>query len=180
MLDLAPGSELGTSRWVTIDQAAIDAHAATTGDADWLHNDPDRAAEGPFGAPIAQGSLLIGNLVRLQEDVVRATADAGAAYALNYGFDRIRFVTPVRAGERVRAHLTLLDRRERPDGATVVTLEVTLEIEGRERPALVAHWLGLLPADSDTLVGTETAADEGATGAPSTVPTRPDDGGGAS
>jgi acyl dehydratase len=166
MLEVEPGSALGTSRWVTIDQASIDAHAATTGDADWLHNDPQRAAtEGPFGAPIAQGSLLIGNLVRLQEDVIRATEDVGVAYALNYGFDRIRFVSPVRAGERVRAHLTLRDRRRRPDGATVVTLEITLEIEGRDRPALVAHWLGLLPAAAD---------------GPSAVPTRPDDGGVAS
>jgi acyl dehydratase len=146
-LDLEVGSDLGTSEWVTIDQAMIDAHARTTGDEDWIHNDPARAAaEGPFGAPIAQGSLLIGNLVRLQEQVIRASTDVGVAYALNYGFDRIRFVTPVRAGERIRAHLRLLDQRTRDDGSTVVTLEVTVEIEGRERPALVAHWLGLLPA----------------------------------
>jgi acyl dehydratase len=144
--DLEVGTHLGVSDWVTIDQAMIDAHAATTGDEHWIHNDPERAAsEGPFGAAIAQGSLLIGNLVRLQEQVVRATSDVGVAYALNYGFDRIRFVRPVRAGERVRAHLRLLDRRSRDDGSTVVTLEVTLEVEGREGPALVAHWLGLLP-----------------------------------
>lgn len=142
------GTSLGTSDWVTIDQAMIDAHAETTGDRDWIHNDVDRATrEGPFGAPIAQGSLLIGNLVRLQEQVVRATADVGLAYALNYGFDRIRFVSPVRAGERIRAHLRLGDLRPRDDGARVVTLEVTVEVEGQDRPAMVATWLGLLPAE---------------------------------
>ncbi|WP_052669083.1 MaoC family dehydratase [Nitriliruptor alkaliphilus] len=143
---LEVGTSLGTSDWVTIDQGMIDAHADTTGDRDWIHNDVDRATrEGPFGAPIAQGSLLIGNLVRMQEQVVRATADVGLAYALNYGFDRVRFVHPVRAGERIRAHLQLADLRPRDDGARVVTLEVTVEIEGRDRPAVVAAWLGLLP-----------------------------------
>jgi acyl dehydratase len=145
--DLEVGTDLGVSRWLTVDQAMIDAHAETTGDRDWIHNDVARATtEGPFGAPIAQGSLLIGNLVRMQEQVIRAIEDIGLAYALNYGFDRIRFVSPVRAGERIRARLQLAGLRTRDDGARVVTLEVEVEIEGRDRPALVASWLGLLPA----------------------------------
>jgi acyl dehydratase len=99
--DLEPGAELGVSDWVTLGQATIDAHAEVTGDRHWIHNDPDRATrEGPFGAPIAQGSLLLGNLVRMQEQVIRTVDDIGLAYALNYGFDRVRFIHPVRAGPR--------------------------------------------------------------------------------
>jgi acyl dehydratase len=139
------GTDLGPSRWLTIDQAMIDAHAEVTGDRDWLHNDVERARrESPFGATIAQGSLLIGNLVRLQEQVLRTLDDAAIAYALNYGFDRIRFLAPVPAGARVRAHFRVRDARQRPDGATVVVLGVRLELEDGDRPALVADWLGLV------------------------------------
>jgi acyl dehydratase len=141
------GTELGVSGWVTVDQAMIDAHAEVTGDRDWIHNNVARATrEGPFGAPIAQGSLLVGNLVRMQEQVIRAAGDAALGYALNYGFDRLRFVHPVRAGERIRARLRVDGVREREDGARVVTLDVEVEIEGRDRPALVAAWLALLPS----------------------------------
>lgn len=138
------GRPLGTSGWVTLDQATLDAHARTTGDADWIHNDPGRAAQGPFGGTIAQGSLLVSNLVRLQEQVLSALDDPAIAYALNYGFDRIRFVTPVPAGSRIRAHLAVDEVRVRDDGARVLVLDVTLELEGAERPAMVATWLGLV------------------------------------
>jgi acyl dehydratase len=141
------GETLGTSAWLTIDQAMIDTHAATTGDADWLHNDVERARrESPFGATIAQGSLLIGNLVRLQEQALSTADDPTIAYALNYGFDRVRFVQPVLAGSRVRAHLVLQAVRRRDETSVVVELGVTLELEGSERPAMVATWLGLLRA----------------------------------
>lgn len=144
--DLEPGTELGASNWVTLDQATIDAHAEVTGDRDWIHNDVERATrEGPFGAPIAQGSLILGNLVRMQEQVIRTVDDIGLAYALNYGFDRVRFVHPVRAGERIRAHLRFGGVTDRGDGSRVVHLDVEVEIDGRDRPALVAAWLGLLP-----------------------------------
>lgn len=104
------GSPLGTSAWLTVDQAMIDAHAEVTGDRDWLHNDPDRARrESPFGTTIAQGSLLLGNLVRFQEQVLSTVDDPAIAYALNYGFDRVRFVTPVPVGSRIRAHFEVKD-----------------------------------------------------------------------
>ncbi len=139
------GVALGVSGWVTLDQATIDAHAEVTGDADWLHNDPARAAaDGPFGGSIAQGSLLIGNLVRLQEQVLSALDAPDVAYALNYGFDRIRFVTPVPAGGRIRAHLRIEEVRTRDDGARVLVMAVELELEGASRPAMVATWLGLV------------------------------------
>jgi acyl dehydratase len=144
-LEALRGSSLGISDWLTVDQDMIDAHARTTGDRDWLHNDVERARrEGPFGSTIAQGSLLIGNLVRLQEQVMSTVDDARFAYALNYGFNRIRFVRPVPAGGRVRLHLAVQDVQRREDGRWVLTLDVRLELDGAEQPALVAEWLGLL------------------------------------
>lgn len=139
------GTELGVSDWVHITQEMVDAHAETTGDRDWIHNDPARAAaEGPFGGPIAQGSLLLSNLVRFQEQVLPTLGEPALAYALNYGFDRVRFVRPVVVGSRLRARIRLREVRERPDGAVVV-LEVRLELDDdREGPAAVAQWLGLL------------------------------------
>jgi acyl dehydratase len=143
-------SSLGTSSWLTIDQAMIDAHAEVTGDRDWLHNDPERARrDSPFGTTIAQGSLLLGNLVRFQEQVLRTVDDPAIAYALNYGFDRIRFVTPVPAGSRVRAHFEVGDVHQRDDGAVVIVLDVRYELEGSDRPALVAEWLGLIQPTPD-------------------------------
>jgi acyl dehydratase len=139
------GTTLGTSDWLTVTQAMIDAHAEVTGDRDWLHNDVERArAESPFGTTIAQGSLLVGNLVRLQEQAIGTLDEPSIRYALNYGFDRIRFVTAVPAGARIRGRFDLAAIRHRDDGAGVLVLDVTLELEGHERPAVVARWLGLV------------------------------------
>jgi acyl dehydratase len=141
------GTELGVSDWVIIDQAMVDAHAATTGDEEWIHNDPDRArAEAPFGGPIAQGSLLLSNLVRMQEQVLAVAADTPFGYALNYGFDRVRFVRPVLVGSRVRGRFEVAEVRMREDGRVVIVLGVDIEVDdGDERPAVHAQWLGLLP-----------------------------------
>jgi acyl dehydratase len=140
------GAELGTSDWVLLDQAMLDAHAATTGDAEWIHNDVERAqVESPFGGTIAQGSLLLSNLVRLQEQVMSVSADTPFGYALNYGFDRVRFIRPVLAGSRIRGRFEVADVRSRDDGRAVVVLGVTLEVDDDdERPAVYAEWLGLL------------------------------------
>jgi acyl dehydratase len=140
------GAELGTSDWVVIDQAMLDAHAATTGDAEWIHNDVQRAqAESPFGGTIAQGSLLLSNLVRLQEQVMSISTDTPFGYALNYGFDRVRFIRPVLAGSRIRGRFEVVDVRSRDDGRVVIVLGVALEVDdGDERPAVHAEWLGLL------------------------------------
>lgn len=137
------GQELGTSRWLCVDQARIDAHAATTGDEDYLHNDPERAArEGPFGRTIAQGSLLVSMLVGFVNEI--APLAEHIAYALNYGFDRLRFVRPVLEGANVRARMTLREIRPRSDGRFVVVIDARLEVEGQDDPALVADWLGLV------------------------------------
>jgi acyl dehydratase len=140
------GAELGVSGWVRIDQAMMDAHAATTGDAEWLHNDVERArAESPFGGTIAQGSLLLSNLVQLQEQVMAVGTDTPFRYALNYGFDRVRFIRPVRAGSRIRGRFEIAEVRPREDGRVVVVLGVTIEVDDEDdRPAVHAEWLGLL------------------------------------
>jgi len=138
------GEELGVSGWVAFDQEKVDQHADTTGDRHWIHNDPDRAArETPFGGAIVQGSLLLSSLFRFQEQVRSLAEDPVVAYALNYGFDRVRFLRPVLVGSRVRARFTISDVRERPDGAVLV-LDVHLEVDGEEEPAMVAVWLGLV------------------------------------
>lgn len=141
------GEELGTSGWAVVDQARIDAHAGTTGDADWLHNDPERAArEGPFGATIAQGSLLLSLLVGFVDEI--APLSGALHYALNYGFDRVRFVRPVPVGARVRGRLRLADVRRKDAGRFVVVLDARLEREGAAEPVLVAEWLGLVVASA--------------------------------
>lgn len=137
------GEELGVSEWLLLDQARIDAHAAATGDDDFLHSDPERAArEGPFGRTIAQGSLLLSVLVGFVNQI--APLAEHVAYALNYGFDRVRFVRPVLEGARVRGRMTLREIRRRDDGRFVVVLDARLEVEGASEPALVAEWLGLV------------------------------------
>jgi acyl dehydratase len=143
-LRAAEGGELGVSDWVPITQDMLDAHAATTGDRDWIHNDPDRARDGPFGTTIAQGSLLLSHLVRFQEQVLPTLDNPALAYALNYGFDRVRFVRPVPVGARVRGRLTLREVQTRSDGALVV-LDVRVEVDDADdAPAVVAQWLGLV------------------------------------
>jgi acyl dehydratase len=138
------GADLGVSEWLTVTQELVDAHAATTGDRDWIHNDVERARrESPFGTTIAQGSFLLANLVRFQEQVLPTLEEPALAYALNYGFDRVRFVRPVPVPSRIRGRLGLREVREREDGALVV-MDVRIEREGEQDPAVVAEWLGLL------------------------------------
>ena len=136
------GTELGVSDWVTVTQPMVDDHANTTGDQHWIHNDPDRAArEAPFGGTIVQGSLLLSHLTQFQEAVAPITEDI--AFALNYGFDRVRFLSPVPVGSRIRGRLTLADVRPKGPGRYVVKTAVSIEVEGQDQPAAVAEWLGL-------------------------------------
>lgn len=136
------GSELGTSAWVTIDQARVEAHAEATGDRDWLHDDPERAArEGPFGGAIAQGSLLLSLLVGCVNEIAPFADDV--AFAPNHGFGRVRFVRPVPVGARVRARMRLADLRPKGPGRWLAVVDARVEREGAEEPALVAEWLGL-------------------------------------
>jgi len=133
----AVGTDLGASDWITVDQQRIDRFADATDDHQWIHVDPDRAAGGPFGGTIAHGYLSLSLLAPLMFDVLHVDA---CALVVNAGSDRVRFLTPVRAGSRVRAHATLAAAERIPTGVRARTA-VTLEIEGAEKPALVAETL---------------------------------------
>ncbi len=131
------------SDWLLVDQALIDRFAEVTGDNQFIHVDPEQAALTPFGGTVAHGFLLLSLLPRLQAGMDRPRP-AGVKMAVNYGFERVRFVAPVRAGARVRAHSTLVSVEEKRPGQLQQTAEVTLEVEGSAKPALTAVWIGQL------------------------------------
>ena len=133
------GEEIGVSDWLTIGQDRIDAFADLTGDHQFIHVDPERAAETPFGGTIAHGFLTLSLLTWFAAGV-RPRIE-GTRHGVNYGFDRVRFVAPVPAGSRVRGLFRLTSLEERAPGEVTQHYEVTVEIEGGARPALVADWI---------------------------------------
>lgn len=130
------GEEVGVGDWLTVGQDRIDAFADATEDHQWIHVDPERAAQGPFGTTIAHGfltlSLIAGIAPRLNVE--------GVKMGINYGLDRVRFISPVPSGSRIRARSTVLEVGEVAGGLQVKT-QVTVEIEGGEKPACVAETL---------------------------------------
>jgi acyl dehydratase len=136
-LRAAAGSSIGTSDWVTIDQRRIDLFADATDDHQWIHVDAARAEDGPFGATIAHGFLSLSLLSALIAQVYEID---GGKMGINYGLNRVRFTAPVPVASRVRGHVELLDVSDF-DGGVQLTTKVTVEIEGAQRPALVAEWL---------------------------------------
>ena len=136
------GSEVGVSSWLTISQERIDAFADATEDHQFIHVDPEAAAKGPFGATIAHGFLTLSLLSRMAAEGM--LVPDGVKMAVNYGFDRIRFLAPVRSGKRVRGRFTLDSVDEKAPGQWLLRHSVTVEIEGEEKPALTAQWLGLM------------------------------------
>lgn len=129
--------ELGSSQWHTVDQRMIDAFAEATGDRQWIHVDPKRAAESPFGATVAHGYLTLSLLPMLLSEILHIT-DARAG--INYGIDRLRFTAPVRAGSRVRLKARLIfSRRHGKD--VLYKLGGELQVEGSDKPALVGEVL---------------------------------------
>jgi acyl dehydratase len=137
------GTELGLSDWITVDQKRIDAFAACTSDHQWIHVDVERAGrESPFGTTIAHGYLTLSLLPAMQYQV--GTLPAGVAAALNYGVNKVRFITPVRSGARVRDRITLAAAEDRGGGRVLATMHHVVEIEGEEKPALVADTMSLL------------------------------------
>jgi acyl dehydratase len=135
------GQELGVSDWMRVDQARIDAFAEVTEDRQFIHVDPPRAKATPFGGTIAHGFLLLSLLSKMAYEVTPQIE--GLQVAVNYGCDRVRFLHPVRAGERVRGRFELADVSARDAGRWLIRYTVTMEIEGGERPALIADWLCL-------------------------------------
>ena len=140
-LDRMVGQRLGVSDWFLIDQERVNRFADVTLDHQFVHVDPVRAKKTPFGGTIAHGFLTLSLLVPLCIDFI--PEPAGRTLLVNYGFDKIRFVAPVRVGKRVRAHGTLTEVSERKPGNLVVKIDVTVEIENEDKPALFAEWLSL-------------------------------------
>ena len=136
------GQQIGVSSWLTVDQDRIDAFAEATEDRQFIHTDPAAAAQTPFGGTIAHGFLSLSLLSRMGSEVF--LAPEGVKMALNYGLDRVRFLAPVKSGKRVRGRFTLDSVEEKAPGQLLFRYTVTVEIEGEEKPALTAAWLGLV------------------------------------
>jgi acyl dehydratase len=137
------GREIGVSGWLTVDQHRIDEFADCTGDRQWIHVDVERAKrESPYGGTIAHGYLTLSLAASLAIEAGVIPADAGAA--LNYGLDKVRFIAPVRSGARVRNRVVLQAAEDKGRNRLLVTLQNTIEIEGEDKPALIAESLALL------------------------------------
>jgi acyl dehydratase len=136
----AKGESFGPSDWVEVDQARIDRFAEATGDHQWIHVDPERAAEGPFGRTIAHGFLTLSLLPVLQNSLYTVE---NVRMGINYGLNKVRFTSPVPVGSRVRITATLTDIRQ-GDGFVESTVSSVIELEGSERPACVIESVGRL------------------------------------
>jgi acyl dehydratase len=137
------GQEIGISSWVEIDQARIDAFASCTGDHQWIHVDAERAKrESPFRGLIAHGYLTLAMVAPLSMEIGVIPSDAAAG--LNYGIDKVRFLAPVPAGARVTLRVALAGIEPREGGQMIMKTLNTLEVEGSEKPALIAETLALL------------------------------------
>ena len=136
------GEEVGVSSWLTIDQQRIDEFADATEDRQFIHIDPNAAAQTPFGGTIAHGFLSLSMLSRMAADGMLVPDNI--RMAVNYGLDRVRFIAPVKSGKRIRGRFRLDSVEEKAAGQYLLRHTVTVEIEGEEKPALTAEWLGLI------------------------------------
>nr|WP_280924084.1 MaoC family dehydratase [Ciceribacter sp. S153] len=140
------GEEIGLSSWITVDQTMIDAFAGATNDHQFIHVDPVRAAaETSFGGTIAHGFLTLSLLSAMNYDCLPKIREQ--TMGINYGFDKIRFMSPVRCGKRIRGHFVLSDARFRGAGMVMTTYDVSIEIEGEKKPALTATWITIVQFD---------------------------------
>ena len=136
------GEEIGVSDWLTVDQARILAFAEATEDRQFIHTDAAAAAQTPFGGTIAHGFLSLSLLSRMGAQAM--LLPDGLKMAINYGLDRVRFLAPVKSGSRVRGRFVLDSVDEKAPGQLLMRHKVTVEIEGEDKPALTAEWLGLM------------------------------------
>jgi acyl dehydratase len=136
------GKEIGVSAWHLIDQQRIDAYADVIEDHQFIHVDPERAKQTAFGTTIAHGFLTMSLLSIMSYQVMPVIE--GTTMGVNYGFDKLRFISPVRSGKRVRGRFVLAEAKLRKPTELLSRTNVTVEIEGEEKPALVADWLGLI------------------------------------
>lgn len=135
-LAAAAGETIGQSDWVTISQEEVNLFADATGDHQWIHVDPERAAKGPFGTTIAHGFMTLSLLPRLQHDMYTVK---GIKLAINYGLNKVRFPAPVPVGSRVRANSSLVSVEDVGNGAVQAVVSTTVEIDGSAKPACVAE-----------------------------------------
>jgi acyl dehydratase len=140
----AVGKEQATGDWMEIDQALIDRFADVTIDHQFIHIDPERAKATPFGTTIAHGFLTLSLLTHLSSSASSGDVDparyAGMVMGVNYGFDKVRFINPVKVGSKIRVH-SLLSNVAQKGNAIDMTRTMTVEIEGEDKPALVADWI---------------------------------------
>lgn len=133
------GADMGTTDWLLVEQDRINAFAECTEDHQFIHVDPERAAHTPFGSTIAHGFLSLSLLSHFAGSL--GCSFENTVMGINYGFDKVRFLAPVKVNSRVRGRARLLDVQEKRPGRFLVKQEVTIEIEGEKTPALIAEWL---------------------------------------
>jgi acyl dehydratase len=139
------GREPRVSGWLDVEQSTIDRFAEATHDPDWMHVDPERARrDGPFEGTIAFGFWTLSMLTYLTRSTLGGDYPPGVRYGFNYGLDRVRLMAPVPVGSRIRNHFRILDIEDRGDGRLLVRSENRIEVEGEEKPAMIAVWLGML------------------------------------
>jgi acyl dehydratase len=136
------GGEVGVSGWLLVSQSRIDAFADATEDRQFIHVDPAAAAQTPFGGTVAHGFLTLSLLSCMAAEAM--LVPEGLKMAVNYGLDRVRFLAPVRSGKRVRGRFVLDSVEEKAPGQWLMRHNVTVEIEGEDKPALTAVWLGMI------------------------------------
>ncbi|MEQ8313696.1 MAG: MaoC family dehydratase [Gammaproteobacteria bacterium] len=135
------GKEVGVSDWMGIDQERINQFADATGDHQYIHVDPERAAETPFGTTIAHGFLTMSLMVLMGYE--GSTKLNNTVMGINYGFDKLRFINPVKVNSKIRGRFKLVHAEEKKPKHYLLKHEVTVEIDGEEKPALIAEWLGM-------------------------------------
>ena len=136
------GTQLDPGEWFEIGQQRINEFAECTEDRQFIHVDEERAVAGPFGGTIAHGFLTLSLLAHIATQ--NGISPEGVVMGINYGFDKVRFLAPVRSGKRVRALVEVLDITDKEDGRFLIKHGITVEIEGEETPALVAEWLTMV------------------------------------
>ncbi|MFA4950249.1 MaoC family dehydratase [Brevundimonas sp.] len=135
------GTEVGVSSWIEIDQARIDAFAEVTNDHQFIHVNPELAKQTPFGTTIAHGFLTLSLASGMSYEAVAPLE--GVVMGVNYGFDKLRFLAPVPVNSKVRGRFKLLSAEDKGGGRWLIKHELTVEIEGGDKPALIAEWLGM-------------------------------------
>jgi acyl dehydratase len=136
------GREVGVTDWFEIDQERINKFADATGDHQYIHVDPERAAQTPFGTTIAHGFLTL-SLMSMLAGTNGSIKLENAVMGINYGLDKVRFVNPVKVGSKIRARFELVSADEKKPKHYLLKHKVTIEIDGEEKPALIAEWLGM-------------------------------------